>query len=97
MLAFLLIAAVTLVPGSTGVWTDGTNIWAGNPWCGGGYAPSPESPVIDKGSIIEGFHCPAPGLNPSGCREWFGKAPDIGACEFVPGLAPDAPKSIQVL
>ena len=52
-------------------------------------------------------HCPLPGsaLNQprladghdSYCQEWYGAGPDIGACEFVPGLAPDAPKSIQVL
>lgn len=46
------------------------------------------SPAIDAGVIIPGIHCPqvGPSLLADGsfCVEWSGKAPDIGACEFVP-------------
>ncbi|SRR6266446_3123098 len=96
MLPFLLLLAqVTLVPGTAMTWTDGTYTWAGNPFCvfyGTNYTLLPTSPAIDAGALIEGFHCPLAGsaLNqprqPNGdfCWEWYGKAPDIGGCEFVP-------------
>lgn len=54
----------------------------------------PDSPAIDAGALIEGHHCPLPGSSVGqpkmtdwlgdNCREWYGAAPDIGACEFVP-------------
>lgn len=53
----------------------------------------PTSPdAVDKGEIITGFHCPKPGtstnqppqLNGQPCVEWYGLAPDIGACETIP-------------
>jgi hypothetical protein len=45
------------------------------------------SPAIDAGVLTE-LHCLAPGFNTSGCIEWFGKAPDIGALEFRPPATP---------
>lgn len=47
--------------------------------------------AIDKGALIEGFHCPNPGTstnqpnqtNGQPCVEWYGTAPDIGACERI--------------
>lgn len=58
-----------------------------------------KSPAIDAGMVIPDFHCPAAGsaLNQprlsdgTYCQEWYGKAPDIGACEFVPTAATVAP------
>ena len=46
--------------------------------------PSPKSTLIDAGEVIPGHHCAEEGPNPTGCVEWFGQAPDIGACEYVP-------------
>lgn len=91
LLLFLAHASV-LVDGTTNTWTNGNSTWAGNPYCDvEGYLLSPESPAIDTGALTE-IHCGAPGsaLNqprlPDGsfCVEWYGSAPDIGACEFVP-------------
>ncbi|MBN2331448.1 MAG: right-handed parallel beta-helix repeat-containing protein [Candidatus Aenigmarchaeota archaeon] len=36
------------------------------------------SQLIDKGTIIAGYHCPTAGEYPEDCREWYGSAPDIG-------------------
>lgn len=56
----------------------------------------PDSPAIDAGELIPGHHCPLPGSSvgqprllqagwlDTHCGEWYGAAPDIGACEFVP-------------
>ena len=41
------------------------------------------SVLIDAGTIIPGYHCPNPGPDSSGCREWYGSAPDIGAFEYI--------------
>jgi len=85
VISFLLAAAVWLVPGSGNVWTNGVYVWGGNQWCAeAGFLLSPNSPAIDAGAFIQGFDCPAPGLDPSGCVEWYGSAPDIGACERFP-------------
>lgn len=92
-----LLLAATLLPGSTSVWTDGQYTWGGNPACAEeGFLLSSQSPAIDAGALTE-LHCPAAGLNPSGCIEWFGVAPDVGACEYwiVSGL-PDPPRSLTV-
>src|SRR3989338_9416907 len=46
------------------------------------------SPLVDAGTVIEGFHCPeSDDVNPNqqGCVHWKGDAPDIGAYEFDPG------------
>ncbi len=48
--------------------------------------PAPNSPAIDNGTWIQGYHCTSPGPNSSGCREWYGSAPDIGAYEYNPGI-----------
>lgn len=98
MLAFLLAIAISLVPGSTSVWTDGIYTWGGNPFCAeAGFLLSPESPAIDAGEYIEGFHCSSAGLDPSGCVEWFGSSPDIGACEYwLAQQQPSAPKGITI-
>lgn len=99
-----------LVPGTAMTWTDGKSVWSGNPFCNQGFIPTPESPVIDKGILIPGHHCPLPGsaLNQprmddpwnSYCQEWYGAAPDIGACGFVPTasliLPPTAPSGLKV-
>ena len=92
MISFLLAAAVWLIPGSGSMWTDGTYTWGGPQWCAeAGFLLSPDSPAIDAGIFIEGFHCPRPGPDPSGCMEWYGAAPDIGACERFPS-PPAAPE-----
>lgn len=95
MLLWLLLTV--LVPGTNMTYTDGVNVWAGNPYCGEmGTLLQPSSPAIDAGAVIEGFHCPQPGSGvgqptflaagwlESPCVEWYGAAPDAGACEFVP-------------
>ena len=52
------------------------------------------SPLIDNGTIIQGFHCsraddnssdPYPSSDTS-CVHWYGNAPDIGAYEYNPGI-----------
>jgi len=101
------LGAPTLVPGTANTWTDGTQIWAGNPFCAGvGAILSPTSPAIDAGALIQGFHCPNPGSalnqprmsNGDYCQEWYGSAPDIGACEYVPAIAtiPNPPSDLVV-
>jgi len=90
----LLFAQITVVPGYANTYTDGAgNYWAGNPQCNAtGFRLQSTSPAIDAGAMPpDPFHCPNPGsaLNqptlPDGsyCGEWFGSAPDIGACEYV--------------
>jgi hypothetical protein len=103
---------ITLVPGTAMTYTDGTYTWAGNPNCiGPGYnfTLQSTSPAIDAGTITE-INCPQAGsaLNqprlPDGsyCSEWYGSAPDIGACEYVaqvtppPNPVPTAPMSLNV-
>jgi len=97
----MLAAAVALVPGSTNIWTDGVYMWVGPANCvTADLLPKPGGETLDKGAFIAGFHCPAPGANPSGCQEWSGAAPDIGACEYVSGpnsaKAPNAPSGMSV-
>ena len=68
------------------MWTDGVYTWIGPAECvAAGFLIGPDSPAIDTGLLIAGHHCPAPGPDPSGCVEWWGAAPDIGACEYVSG------------
>jgi hypothetical protein len=52
-----------------------------------------ESPLVDAGRLVEGFHCPRADDDPAKpmdpdepCRHWAGKAPDIGPFEL--GLPP---------
>ena len=45
------------------------------------FSLAPESQLINNGIIVSGYHCPTAGANPSGCREWYGNAPDIGVYE----------------
>lgn len=77
-----------------------------NPFCDG-FNLRPGSPAIDAGVVIPGFDCPVAGSpcpvscpdnGPDAkCVEWFGSAPDIGACEFVPPTeAPQAPGSLTI-
>jgi hypothetical protein len=89
-----------LVPGTSNTWTDGTHTWAGSPRCnqmigdGAGCSDTPgpltallcpRSPAVDQGELVAGFHCATAGGHPGeACREWYGLAPDIGACELVP-------------
>lgn len=92
-----LFLAAVLVPGSGSVWTDGVYTWAGNPFCAqAGFLLSPQSPAIDAGILTE-LHCPVAGFDPSGCIEWFGSAPDIGACEFWPAEELAAPSNLEVV
>ena len=81
------------VAGTAMTWTNGTQTWAGNPFCAmSGNLPSANSPAVDRGSVIPGFHCPKPGSaldqprmsNGDYCQEWYGSSPDLGACEYVP-------------
>lgn len=81
------------VAGTAMTWTSGTQIWAGNPFCAiSGTLLSPNSPAVDHGSLIPGFHCPKPGSaldqprmsNGDYCHEWYGSSPDLGSCEYVP-------------
>ena len=55
------------------------------------FSPASGSPLIDSGMIVDGFHCPRADDDPkspmpptASGRHWYGKAPDIGAFEFVP-------------
>ncbi|MCD6496328.1 MAG: right-handed parallel beta-helix repeat-containing protein, partial [Candidatus Aenigmarchaeota archaeon] len=44
---------------------------------------APDSPAIDTGILIPGFHCETAGFHPDeGCVEWYGNEPDIGAFEY---------------
>src|SRR5690348_18254274 len=133
VLTIALSGEPLLVPGTTMTWTDGADIWAGNPYCKeAGALLAPDSPAVDAadkgcrhvdtyllecstgpnesvtGPIqIPTFFCPLPGsakgqpplpepynlLQPDwngSCREWYGAAPDIGACEYVPALVVDS-------
>ena len=101
----VLFFAASLVPGTASTYTQGPYTWAGNPYCVEfGFVLQSTSPAIDQGELIAGFHCPAAGsalsqarqADGSYCVEWYGKAPDIGACEFVPEAPPAAPSDLQV-
>ena len=83
----------TLVSGTAMTWRNGTQNWAGNPFCGvSGTLPSANSTTVDHGALISGFHCPKPGSalnqprmrNGDYCQEWYGASPDVGGCEYVP-------------
>src|SRR6185295_15124408 len=96
--ALLLAAAVTLVPGSSNMWTDGTYTWMGSQWCAeSGLLLLPSSPAIDAGIFIPDFHCPVAGPDPSGCVEWWGAAPDSGACEYIGGTTPPPQNDFPVV
>jgi hypothetical protein len=96
VISLLLAAAIWLLPGSGNVWTNGTYTWAGPQWCAeAGFLLPPDSPAIDYGIFIEGFHCPKPGPDPSGCAEWYGEAPDAGACERFPS-PPAEPQNVTL-
>jgi hypothetical protein len=65
--------------------------------------PMAESPLVDAGSVIAGYHCATADddpLNPSDPkapgRHWVGAAPDLGAFEFIPPRSPAAPKNLRV-
>jgi len=79
------------------MWTNGTYTWFGPEACEAGFLLAPDSPAIDQGALIEGFHCPAPGPDPSGCVEWSGAAPDIGACEMIAAVTPPPPSDFPVV
>jgi len=94
----------TLVPGTVSTYTEGGYTWAGNEACyASGFLLSSASPAIDQGAKITGFHCASPGpainqakqADGSYCVEWYGVAPDIGACEFVPTVALLPPSNLQ--
>lgn len=102
MILLLLIGQI-LVNGTFNTYTDGTYTWAGNPFCVGqgyNYTLQPSSPAIDAGVVTE-INCPAPGPGPAQgvgyCQEWYGSAPDIGACEFVPMNIPQRPGNVGVV
>ncbi|RME57426.1 MAG: DUF4215 domain-containing protein, partial [Candidatus Dadabacteria bacterium] len=49
------------------------------------FAPTANSPVVDAGTVVIGYHCTSPGPHPGqSCREWYGQAPDIGPFEYIP-------------
>lgn len=85
IVALALALQVALVPGTTSTYTDGTNTWAGNPYCAqAGVILQQGSPAIDAGVVVPGVHCSHAGpCTDEGLQEWYGAAPDIGACEFV--------------
>jgi len=104
---FLQVALPTSVPGTAMTYTDGANVWAGSPFCAAaGALLSPGSPAIDAGEIIPGYHCPLAGSSQnqprqadgSPCAEWYGTAPDAGACEFVQAAQalPSAPLGLTI-
>lgn len=108
MIFLWLFLQVVLVPGTANTWTDGVYTWAGNPFCVGpgyNYTLQATSPAIDAGTITP-INCPAAGsaLNqprlPDGsyCSEWYGAAPDIGACEYAMNVVskPAAPAGMTV-
>lgn len=51
---------------------------------------SVNSPLVDAGTLVDGYHCQYAADSPQAeenvvpCRQWYGTAPDIGVCEFVP-------------
>lgn len=95
----MLAAAVTLIPGSSSIWTDGVRTWAGLAECVSlGLLPNPDDPAADGGQSIAGFHCKVAGPDASGCSEWLGKAPAIGVCDPAPvsAKAPNAPAGMTV-
>ena len=109
MLLILLFSFPMLVPGTASTWTDGAETWAGNPYCAEAMMTlKADSPAIDYGVVIPGFHCPQPGSALSQarqndgfnsyCVEWYGVSPDARACEFVPQSPPglEAPTSLTV-
>lgn len=50
--------------------------------------PQADSPLVDAGRLIPGYHCEAAGTYPNDtCREWYGEAPDIGGYESGAELA----------
>jgi hypothetical protein len=58
------------------------------------YSLRADSPLIDAGLVIAGFHCatadddPTRAMNPCAvCRHWMGAAPDIGPFEYGLGLS----------
>ena len=88
-----ILPTLPTVAGTAMTWTNGTQTWAGNPFCAmSGNLPSANSPAVDHGSLIPGFHCPKPGSaldqprmsNGDYCHEWYGSSPDLGSCEYVP-------------
>ena len=104
---------VLLVTGTAMTWKSWNGYtWAGDPYCvtdTTNFTLQPTSPAIDAGALIPNFHCPNPGsaLNQprlpdaynSYCSEWYGKGPDIGACEYVAAVVinpPSAPKGMTV-
>lgn len=88
-----IVSTFPTVAGTAMTWTNGTQSWAGNPFCAiSDNLPSANSPTVDRGSVIPGVHCPKPGSalgqprmsNGDYCHEWYGRAPDLGSCEYVP-------------
>lgn len=74
------------------MWTQNGYTWAGPSSCyEAGFLISRDSDALDKGVAEAGLHCDHPGFDLSGCIEWFGAAPDIGACEMNYS-APTAPQ-----
>jgi len=47
------------------------------------FSLKPESPAINNGTIIPGYHNPEPGDNSGDKKAWYGTAPDIGAYEYT--------------
>ena len=89
----ITLSTPSIVAGTAMTWTNGTQTWAGNPFCATlGKLLRAESPAVEGGTLIPGFHCPKPGSalhqprmsNGDYCQEWYGSSPDIGSCEYVP-------------
>lgn len=66
--------------------------------------PAADSPLIDRGTVIAGYHCPRADddpVNPMPAdapgRHWFGSAPDLGAFEFTPKPRPKKPTGLRAI
>jgi hypothetical protein len=98
ILLLILMLQPIHVEGSGNVWTQGGYTWAGQSSCyEAGFLIQKDSDALDQGAFIDGLHCNHPGFDTSGCVEWFGSAPDIGACEmlFSSGV-PAPPASLAI-
>ena len=98
MLALLiLLTAPMLVPGSSSIYADNGIMWAGPSMCvEAGFIPA--APEVADGGEITPLHCPLPGPDSSGCIEWLGAGPAIGACDPLigTGTVPNAPEVLEI-
>jgi hypothetical protein len=65
-------------------------------------SPTKDSPLVDRGVLIQGYHCPRADDDPVNPmprnafgRHWRGQAPDLGAFEFTPAT-PSSPSNVRI-